>query len=89
MQQGGEDFTTRIRPIACAAIFDLPHPNRPFKPQFQGRLSAVDLNDIGTRSWPRAVTRDCPLSGNEKLAGYPNMFRHAENLRSWLQERRH
>jgi hypothetical protein len=38
-----------FRPLAGAAIFDLPHPNRPFKPEFLGQISGDDFINPSTR----------------------------------------
>ena len=55
--------TDSCRPKAGAAIFDLPHPNRPFKQGFLSQLSGDDFINPSTRQWPVAVVDERQLNG--------------------------
>jgi hypothetical protein len=67
-------FYYRRRPIAGAAIFDLLHPNRPFKLEFLGQLSGDDFINPSTGHWPAAVLRIFHLAVSDGLLGAVYFF---------------
>ncbi len=72
------------RPFSVVRLAELPHPDQPFKPEFEGQQFDIDFDDRGTSNWQdRLFANDRYLAWIQGCANWHNSV--AYKLTAWPQ----